>query len=208
MSSIPDNILQRSQAMFMRYGIKSVTMDELSREIGISKKTLYQYFETKEELIEQIIEQHIVKEQCLIEEVRATSKNALDEMIHIAKHVLDELRHVAPTTMYDLQKYYRASFDKLQARFQVQIFSTIKENLERGIKEGLYRKEVNADIIARFYNVLSLTLIDEASFPSDKYPKEKMYLEFLDYHIHGIASPKGLALFQEYLTDMIAKNKL
>jgi AcrR family transcriptional regulator len=180
MSSIPDNILQRSQAMFMRYGIKSVTMDELSREIGISKKTLYQYFETKEELIEQIIEQHIVK----------------------------ELRHVAPTTMYDLQKYYRASFDKLQARFQVQIFSTIKENLERGIKEGLYRKEVNAEIIARFYNVLSLTLIDEASFPSDKYPKEKMYLEFLDYHIHGIASPKGLALFQEYLTDMIAKNKL
>lgn len=205
MSSIPDNILQRSQAMFMRYGIKSVTMDELSRELGISKKTLYQYFETKEELIEQIIEKHIVKEQCLIEEARATSKNALEEMIHIAKHVLDELRHVAPTTMYDLQKYYRASFDKLQARFQVQIFSTIKENLERGIKEGLYRKEVNAEIIARFYNVLSLTLIDEASFPSDKYPKEKMYLEFLDYHIHGIASPKGLILFEAHLKNMIDK---
>ncbi len=207
MSSIPDNILQRSQAMFMRYGIKSVTMDELSRELGISKKTLYQYFETKEELIEQIIEKHIVKEQCLIEEARATSKNALEEMILMAKHVLDELRHLTPTTMYDLQKYYRASFDKLQARFQIQIFGAIKENLERGIKEGLYRKEVNAEIIARFYNVLSLTLIDEASFPSDKYPKEKMYLEFLDYHIHGIASPKGLILFEAHLAAITSKKQ-
>jgi TetR/AcrR family transcriptional regulator, cholesterol catabolism regulator len=205
MSNVPTHILQRSEAMFMRYGIKSVTMDDLARELGMSKKTLYQYFETKEELIDQIIEQHIVKEQCMIEEVHAKSMNAIDEMIHVAQHVLNELRQVAPTATYDLQKYYRASFDKLQARFQVQIFNTIKENLERGIKEGLYRKTINTDIIARFYNMLSLTLIDEERFPSNKFPKEKMYLDFLDYHLHGIASPKGLVLFEEYRANIISK---
>ena len=106
---IKQQILIKSMEMYMRYGIKSITMDDISRKLGISKKTLYQYVDNKGDLINKIFEIEMAKEKETVTKITEESKDAIDEILGIAKYVTQQLREYSPTIMYDLQKYYRAN---------------------------------------------------------------------------------------------------
>ncbi len=192
------NILEKVHELFMKYGLKSVSMDDISRKLGISKKTLYQCVENKRDLIKEVFQKHIEEEEAAISEIVAKSKDAVDEMIEIAKFVTALLREISPTTLYDMQKYYGDIWGMMEALHQDHIYAVIKTNLDRGILEGLYRKDLNTDIIAKLYVGKTLLIVDEDVFPLKDYNKEKLYLEYVHYHLHGIALPKGLKLFEKY----------
>lgn len=192
------NILEKVHELFMKYGLKSVSMDDISRRLGISKKTLYQCVENKRDLIKEVFQKHINEEEAAISEIVANSKDAVDEMIEIARFVTALLREVSPTTLYDMQKYYGDIWGMMEALHQDHIYTVIKTNLDRGIIEGLYRKDLNTDIIAKLYVGKTLLIVDEDVFPLKDYNKEKLYLEYVHYHLHGIALPKGLKLFEKY----------
>jgi AcrR family transcriptional regulator len=192
------NILEKVQELFMKYGLKSVSMDDISRNLGISKKTLYQCVDNKRDLIQKVFQKHIEEEEAAIREIVANSKDAVDEMIEIARFVTALLREVSPTTLYDMQKYYGDIWGMMEALHQDHIYTVIKTNLDRGIAEGLYRKDLNTDIIAKLYVGKTLLIVDEDVFPLKDYNKEKLYLEYVHYHLHGIALPKGLKLFEKY----------
>lgn len=192
------NILEKVHELFMKYGLKSVSMDDISRKLGISKKTLYQCVENKRDLIKEVFQKHIREEEAAINEIVAKSKDAVDEMIEIARFVTALLREVSPTTLYDMQKYYGDIWGMMEALHQDHIYGVIKTNLDRGILEGLYRKNLNTDIIAKLYVGKTLLIVDEDVFPLKDYNKEKLYLEYVHYHLHGIALPKGLKLFEKY----------
>ena len=115
---LKQRILHRAEDLFLRYGIKSVTMDDIARELGISKKTLYQFVENKTDLIQQIFRQKIEGEIKLIAEIRATAQDAIDEMMKIARHAIDELRKLTPTIVYDLQKYYHGTWKMMESLHQ------------------------------------------------------------------------------------------
>jgi len=191
-------ILAKVHELFMKYGLKSVSMDDISRQLGISKKTLYQCVENKRDLIREVFQKHIKDEETAINEITARSKDAVDEMIEIARYVTALLREVSPTTLYDMQKYYGDIWGMMEALHQGYIYETIKANLDRGILEGLYRKNMNTDIIAKLYVGKTMLIVDEDVFPLKDYNKEKLYLEYMHYHLHGIALPKGLKLFEKY----------
>lgn len=195
-----DKIISQSETLFMRYGIKSVTMDDIARHIGVSKKTLYQFVENKADLIQQIFEVHIKEEKEALAVLSTDSKNALEEILGLAKMVIQELREMSPKVMYDLQKYYRESWQMMQSLHEGHIYQIIKANLERGMEEGLYRRDLNADIIAKLYVGKNSLVVDEDIFPLKYYKKENLYKQYIAYHIHGIASPKGLELLKEYET--------
>jgi len=191
-------ILTKAEALFMRYGLKSITMDDVSRELGISKKTLYQYVDNKKDLISQVIALSISKEMEFMEELEKESKDAIDEMMRVSKHVTQQLRELHPGAMFDLQKYYSDSWNEMQKFHEEYIYKKIKQNIEKGQKQGLYREDLNPDIIAKLYVGKTMVIVDETTFPLRDYNRENLFLEYVTYHIRGIASSKGLKLLEKH----------
>ncbi len=192
------NILKSVNDMFMRYGIKSVTMDDIARHLGISKKTLYQYVKNKEELIMKTTEFHLTSE---IEQVTSISQNAndaIDEMLQISALINNQLKKLNPSALYDMQKYYHGSW-KLYEDYRIQtIYSFVSHNVQRGVREGLYRANLNVELIANYYIGLTDFCISDL-FHGNKFTMSEIHSEFMNYHIHGIASNKGIDLLKTYV---------
>lgn len=196
-TEIKNNILQKVTALFFKYGIKSVTMDDIARELGMSKKTLYQFFENKNDLLAQIIQLESLRDEKMTCFVMQNSENAVDELMGFAKHGVEEFAKLksSPTIVYDLQKYYRDIWIQFETGINERMYEGTKNNIERGKNEGLYRLDVNADVIAKLYVRQMMTIIDEDIFPSKNHDKVRLFQQYLIYHIYGIATPKGIALF-------------
>ena len=115
------HILQKSHALFMRYGIKSVTMDDIARELAVSKKTLYQFFENKADLLQQIANENMEKDKAMMARALTDSKNAIDEFLHMARYITNEISQISPTALYDMQKYYPEIWQSFQDFSESQI---------------------------------------------------------------------------------------
>ena len=196
--NIENNIIAGAEKLFLKYGVKSVTMDDLARELGISKKTLYQEVENKADLVEKVLKQHILCEKTEMTEIREQSANAIEEIHKIARYVLKMLREMGPAIIYDLKKHYRIIWDELEKFHKQYVYTVIKDNIEWGMEEGLYRENLDADIIAKLYVGKTLAVIDEEVFPLTQYNREQLYIEYMRYHINGIATEKGLEMLKKY----------
>jgi len=192
-------ILNMTESLFMRYGIKSVTMDDIARELGISKKTLYQFVDNKQDLIEQSFQKHIEEELLIIQEIKEEALDSIDEILKIARYVLKMIKKVSPTVMYDLEKYYRKTFMQMQQLHSRHIFSYILDNLKRGMEKGIYRKDINPELIAKIYVSNTSKNFGSELFPMTNDDIQAMVREYTIYHIHGIATPKGLECLYEYI---------
>jgi TetR/AcrR family transcriptional regulator, cholesterol catabolism regulator len=197
--TIKKNIIKRSEHLFLRYGFRSVTMDDIARELGMSKKTLYQHFENKTEIIEQMSALHFLEEKAAIARIHTEATDAIDEMLQIARHVIYEVSKMSATAIFDMQKYYRHIWESWDVFKQDFVLKQIKSNIERGITEGIYRSDVSPDIIARLYISKSDCVVDEQNFPHEQFPKSHLFRTYIIYHLRGIVSPKGAALLDERL---------
>ncbi|MBX2928897.1 MAG: TetR/AcrR family transcriptional regulator [Saprospiraceae bacterium] len=195
-------ILKKAEALFLRLGIKSVSMDDVTRELGISKKTLYQYFENKEDLITQVISNHQCEEADAVTGICRGANDALEEVMGIARHVIVQLQQMSPATIFDMKKYYPEAWQVVERSQFEYVYNVVRANLERGKKEGLYRDDFDPDIIARLYVGSTAVLLDDQSFPTAEYHWSVLYREFIQYHLRGIVSPKGLKKLQEYLSEL------
>ena len=192
-------IISKAADLFMRYGIKSVTMDDLARQLGISKKTLYEHVENKSDLITQIFEQKINEEKQMMAQFRDTAADAIEEILQITEFVLKTLRHMSPTAVYDLQKYYRSTWKMMESLHSHHIYDMIKDNLERGMSQGVFRDDINPDIIAKIYVGSNSCVTDDQQFPVKDYRMDQLFIQLMTYHMHGIASPKGLQLLEQHM---------
>lgn len=200
-------ILNKTEALFMRYGLKSVTMDDISRELGISKKTLYQYVANKQDLIEQIFQKRIQEEKSVMRQIRSETRDAIEEMLKIAAYVTLMLRKMSPTVMYDLEKYYKKTWSQMQQLHKRHVYQIILDNLERGIADGVYRAEINPDIIAKIYVAKSTDIVDPEIFPAMEYHVEELFREFILYHLYGIISSRGRELMDRHLDEYLKLTK-
>ena len=191
-------ILQGAAGLFLRYGVKSVTMDDIARELGISKKTLYQHVENKADLIEQTVQVYIEDEKKMIALIHKKADDAIHEMVILSRHIIQMFREMPSGLTYDLQKYHRKCWDLMESYNQSHIYGVIKDNIERGVEQGVYRNDLNPDIIAKLYVGKTSIIVDEDLFPLRNYNKEKLFEEYINYHLHGIASPKGLKLLEKH----------
>jgi len=185
--------------LFMRYGIKSLTMDDISSHLGISKKTLYLHVTDKKDLVKQCVELTVNTEQCMLCEVPAPKGNAIDELFFVNKRISEKLQNVQPAVMFDLQKYYPDAWKVMENHKQCFIYEMMVKNINDGIAEGLYRDNVNPEIVAKIYVGLIDKMFDPDFFPSNKYSFEFLHREIARYHIRGIASEKG----KNYLTKKL-----
>lgn len=200
-------ILDAAEMLFRKYGIRSVTMADIARDLGMSKKTLYLHIENKNDLIDKTLQRHILeeKDQCLF--IMENAKDALEEMLNMSLYVQRMIQDMNPSLIFDLRKYHRPVWEKLERYEKEFVFSSIKNNLERGIKEGLYRANLNADIVARIY-IGSLPMFsDDELFPFNQFPRSELHKEFVRYHINGIVSDQGRKLLDTYIQTYTEKNE-
>ncbi len=201
---LKNKIFIKAEEMFMRYGAKSVTMDDISKALGISKKTLYQYVDNKGDLISKIITFYIERENDVMLKLRAKSKDAIEDFFLISQHVNKHLRSIQPVAMYDLQKYYTEQWEMMRSLNHKFIYNIIKENLEKGIAEDLYREDLRCDIVARLYVSRIDTFLDPKVFPFEKYTRMELHHEFIKYHLHAIVSRKGKLKIDKYYQMMVS----
>lgn len=192
--------LKRVEDQFMRYGIKSVTMDDVARELGISKKTLYLFVDNKDDLVNKVLERHILEEKQMCRQLSGTAANAIEEMFLVMDANSQQLQQMKANIVYDLQKYHRDGWEKIQHFQRDFLYGVVRSNLERGIREGLYRSDFDVDIIAKLHIALSFQLFDEDIFPQLNYAKETLFREYLLHYLYGIVSENGLQLLKAKLS--------
>jgi AcrR family transcriptional regulator len=146
-----NSILIKVESLYNLYGIKSITMDDVAREMGISKKTLYRFFNDKKELVEKVIEHQQETWDVQLAKIREKSENAIDELFRVHSHVNEAMKHINPAVNYDLQKYYPEIFDEISRRRRINMQKHLTENMHKGIEQGLYREDINVNIIAMLY---------------------------------------------------------
>ena len=189
------DIIQKASTLFMRYGIKSMTMDEMARQMGISKKTLYQFVDNKKDLVKKVMLQHIDTQQCHIQDVFNEKVNAIDALMEMTKVVSAEMKEIHPSVMFDLKKYHPEAFGILQEHKQSFIYRNIKNNLEVGIESGLYRDNLNPELLTHLYLSMVNSIMDPENLAGNDFSYADLHAEMMRYHIRGIASANG----REYL---------
>ncbi len=193
------DLIVAARDLFMRIGIRSVSMDDIARELGISKKTLYQTVQNKEELIELVLQSGVEEDRILLETSMRDSADAIDEMLRNSRHFIRQMRQVSPTVLHDLRKYYPELFrSKVEAHHQ-EFLQRVGENLKRGIAEGLYRPEIDAAIIANLYVGMTMMVVDRGIFPAQERPLSDILLQHSTYHFNGIVNRAGRERLQDYL---------
>lgn len=198
------DIIFRATQVFMKYGIKSVNMDDIAKNLGISKKTLYKYVKDKEDLVRKAMNLHCEMEDEAIEKICDAGHNAIEETFEMTRFIHSMLKTVHPSIMFDMEKYHPAVMrDMLNSRNE-QIMSCIKGNLEKGIEEGFYREDLHPEIISKVYIAMVNAILKGESTPvNGDVSIAQVYVEIVRYHIRGIASKKGL----KYLKEKVQKEQ-
>jgi len=183
----------------MRYGFRSVTMDEIAGQTGISKKTLYQFFEDKDALVEAVMRSELDYMQTQCTKQMKEAENAIEEIfldMDAMEVVMDAMN---PQIVFDLEKFYPKTFEKFKKHKNNFLLDAIKKNLERGIEEEVYRNDFDVDIIARFRLESAFLIFNPELFPHIKYSLNKVSTEIYYHYLHGIATPKGKKLIDKYI---------
>ncbi len=187
--------------LYRNYGIKSVTMDDVANHLGISKKTLYQFVNDKNDLVEKVVLENIrVKEKEFLS-ITKRNLNAIDELLELNRYINKVLKDYKPSMEFDLQKYYPESYKILQKARRKRMYETINENLKKGIEEGFYRKDLDIGIISKLHVFRCEGIIENDLFTQDEVTSTKFFNEMFKFHIHGIANEKGIKYFEKISTN-------
>ena len=195
---LKDKIITESINLFMNYGLRSVTMDDIARHLGISKKTIYQIFKDKEDIIIQATKVVFDAEVKMMEDVEKGTENAVDHLYKQTLLIRDRIKNTSSNALYDMQKYYPNAWEKYICFKQDVVYNSVINNLKRGINEGLFRKEINPEILAKFRIAQIELSFDSAFFADSKYSLIEIHEQMLEHFTFGILSDKGLELFRTY----------
>jgi AcrR family transcriptional regulator len=200
-----ERILVKSNELFNRYGIRSVSMDDIAAQLGMSKKTLYQYYTDKDELVNAVFDVvlSINKNNCT--ECIKKGDNAIHE-VFLSFDIMEEmLKTMNPSVLFDMQKYHPSAYKKFDDFKNGFLYRIIKSNLERGIKEELYREEIDTDILSRYRLHTVLLSFNPEVFPSNKANLVYIEQQLIECFLYGLASPKGYKLIQKYKNQRTKK---
>ncbi len=203
---VKERIMLKTHELFNRYGIRSVSMDDIAAQLGISKKTLYQYYSDKDELVNavfgRIMEEN--KTQCM--EFSKKGVDAIAEIFLSFDMVEVMLSEMNPSLLFDMQKYHPTAFKKFDEYKNNFLYKMIKDNLKSGIQEGLYREDMDIDILTRFRLYSIMMSFNAEVFPNNRNNLVYIEQQLLEHFLYGLATPKGYRMIQKYKNQRL-KNK-
>ncbi|MEM0996556.1 MAG: TetR/AcrR family transcriptional regulator [Bacteroidota bacterium] len=196
-----ERIITTAQHLFMYKGVRSVTMDDISRELGMSKKTLYQYFGNKAEIVEGVTDYHFHGERCLMEEIQRSATDPLDVMVQSLKAFAKSFRDIPTNMIHDVQKYYPKSWARFHSYKTEYVLPVMRKNLKAGVEAGLYRKDMDLELVAKLRLEQIEMVLDPIRFPPQSYDIGKVQIEQYALFLHGIVTMKGKQLIYKYLNQ-------
>ena len=195
--------LEKATDMFLTLGFKSVTMDDIAAELGISKKTIYQHYSTKPDLVKNVTIHLFETISCGIDQICAVGKNPIEELFVIKNFVLEHLKNEAASPFYQLNKYYPKIYLTLKKKQFGKMSECVFDNLTRGVEAGLFRKDINVEFVGRFYFAGMNSIKDEELFPKNQFNAIEIQEHYLEYHLRGICTAKGIEELEKHLKNPI-----
>lgn len=196
------HLLEGATRLFMRYGIKSVTMDAVAQELGISKKTIYQHFEDKRDLVFQAVSHHFQQEQNFCSVELSEIDHPIEQMMAMTKRVYNHLKETNPALVYDIRRYYPRSWEVFRTHRNGFILGFIEKNLETGITQGWYRESLKPSIDARLYIQLMDGIASPELFPFELSDVSEIVKQLVRYHLYSICSHAGSAYLAQNHPDL------
>jgi AcrR family transcriptional regulator len=196
MSEEQKKLVEKVSALYLTYGIRSVTMDDVAKHLGISKKTLYAIVKDKDQLVRLVVDSQIEIHEQQDNELKKKNISALEEMLFVFKRVSELLRNMNPSYQYDMNKYYPDLSSEFINFKEKQLYNNIKENLKKGKREGIYRQEINVEIIARMNSERNLYMFRNNE-NMQSWITHDSFQEIFLYHIHAILNDKGRQLLKQ-----------
>lgn len=197
-----ESILHKATDLFLTLGFKSVTMDDLAHEMGISKKTIYSHFENKTRLVEECTMNLFWYISKGIDRICSLGKDPIEELYEIKKFVMLHLKDERSSPQYQLQKYYPKIHQTLKESQFEMMQDCVIQNLRKGIEMGIYRENLNIDFVSRIYFAGVNSIKDQTLFPNEKFPITDLMDEYLEYHLRGIVTPKGRQILNETINSI------
>jgi AcrR family transcriptional regulator len=193
-----ERIAVKAEELFMQFGIRSVSMDDIANNLGMSKKTLYQYFADKDELVEAVVDGHIneVEGDCI--NCRRDAQDAIHEIFLTMEHIMEEFKNMNPMLVYDLEKFHYKAYQRFKDYKDKFLLQIIRNNIEWGIKDELYRADLNIDVLSKYRIESMMIPFNVAVFPPGKYNLAQTSEIMIENFTYGLATIKGYKLIQKY----------
>jgi AcrR family transcriptional regulator len=196
-----EKIINKAEELFLTLGFKSVTMDDIANELGISKKTIYVHFANKTKLVDAVTF-NVFENVCNgIDCICNSSNNPIEELYDIKLFVLNYLKNEKTSPQFQLKKYYPQIYKRLQIKHFEKMHQSVKDSIQKGIDTGLFRDNMDVDFISRLYFNGMAGIKDETIFPSEIFTMHYLMESYLEYHLRAIVTEKGLQILNTYLTS-------
>jgi AcrR family transcriptional regulator len=196
---IPKRIITQAENLFKARGIRGVTMDDIATNLGMSKKTLYQYFKNKADIVHQVTLAHFDIEICQMVSASEIAKDPVEEMVLILKSISKTFSDIPASMIYEVQKYYPKSWGLFHEFKNAHMVEAVRKNLESGRKQGLYRKDFDLQIVTKIRIEQVLMVFDPSHFPPSEFDLTKVQIEMFSLFLHGLVTEKGKTLLYQYL---------
>ena len=203
-------MLEKIREMFLEFGIKNLNMDEISRKLGISKKTLYRYVDSKEDLLGKMFEYEILKWNRFLDRLSIKPLNAIEKLFEVSVKAHEEMKNINPIVLYELKKYYESIYDEYLIQKREFIQDRMKTNLEKGIKEGLYRSDLNIEHVSAFYANYLVGMHNQSWLRMSSMTFDQVFEVMFDNHIRAISTPAGVRYYEKRkmeLTNYLIKEQ-
>ena len=200
--NLKERIIENASTLFFQKGVKSMTMSDIANELGISKRTLYEVFLDKEDLLENCVSVHISKANKALQTLAEDSEDVIDTMMRIYAYSLDEMRMANHSVMHDLKKYHSRIYKKVEENQRKNDY-ILMPLFEKGVNQGLIRNDVNFEIILWLVKSQFKALLNDEYFPRDKYSINDFIQAIILNFMRGIATPAGI----EKVDNIIEKIK-
>ncbi|MFM2139105.1 MAG: hypothetical protein RJA57_1412 [Bacteroidota bacterium] len=191
-------IVEKANERFMQFGIRSVSMDDIATALGMSKKTLYQHFADKDELVAAVVDTHIIEMQADCDRCRSEARDAVHEIFNTMKVLHREFSNMNPVVLSDLEKFHIHAWQRFREHKEGFLLGVIRANLVWGMREGLYRPDLNVDLLSRYRLESMMLPFNITVFPPGRHSLADTLNLLLELFIYGVASPKGYQLIQAY----------
>ncbi len=193
-----EKILKGAEDLFVKYGIRSISMDDIARSVGVSKKTLYQYFEDKEDLVSMVSKSHLERSTKQYDDLRITSANSIEELARLSVCLKKDMEEMNPAMLYDIQKFHPKAWSIWLEYKNKFIRESVVRNLKQGIEDGYIRDEVNPEILASVRIELVQLAFSQDIFPREKFSLAEVQGQIFDHFVFGLVTEKGKKLYMKY----------
>jgi AcrR family transcriptional regulator len=197
MEDIKNRIISGAESLFLAYGVKSITMDEVAKNLGVSKKTIYQHVSDKDELVTLAVKSSMENQESQVDLIHATAKDPIDEVLKLSEYMRALFSNMNPFLLMEIQRYYPKAYESYLSFKEACIINSLAENLKWGITMGYYRSHINIDILSRLRMEQVEWGFNPRIFKEGKYFSD-VQIQLLDHFLYGICTLKGHKLINKY----------